>query len=306
MDEFFMGIIHNIKMISVPDIIDIGCVSVLFYFIYKFLKDRRSGKLAVGIIFLIALKLVSDLFDMYVIQFLLQNIFQVGLIAIAVIFQPELRTALEKVGGQPLKGLRSIGDSNTAPTERMIECVSDAVMDLSQSKTGALIVIERLTRLGDLILTGTVIDSSVSELLIKNVFFNKAPLHDGALVIRDNRLYAAGCLLPLSSDMDIKKELGTRHRAAIGMSENSDALVVVVSEETGIVSLAVEGILYRGYNKSSLNSALRQYLISENEFGQSKFSFGKRGQKKSKSAKNTDNGEKSSEIIAGGDANESK
>jgi diadenylate cyclase len=261
------------------------------------MRDRRSGKLAVGIILLIVLKLVSELFDMYVIQFLLQNIFQVGLIAIAVIFQPELRTALEKVGGQPLKGLRRVGDSNAAPTEKMIENVSDAVFDLSQSKTGALIVFERLTRLGDLILTGTVIDADANELLIKNVFFNKAPLHDGALIIRDNRLYAAGCLLPLSSDMDIVKELGTRHRAAIGMSENSDAVVVVVSEETGIVSIAVEGVLYRGYNKASLAEALRHYLVSENASVQSKFSFGKRGHKNNKKLD-------TKEKVTGGDANE--
>lgn len=288
MKAFFLDILHNIKMISLPDIIDIACVSVLFYFLYKFMKDRRSGKLAVGIILLIALKFVSELFDMYVIQFLLQNIFQVGLIAIAVIFQPELRSALEKVGGQPLKGLKSIGDNNTAPTEKMIQNVADAVFDLSQSKTGALIVFERLTRLGDLILTGTVIDADPNELLIKNVFFNKAPLHDGALIVRDCRLYAAGCLLPLSSNMDIVKDLGTRHRAAIGMSENSDAVVVVVSEETGTVSLAIEGVLYRGYNKESLIFSLRRCLISESERQQGKLSFGKLAHKKGRGAKIAD------------------
>lgn len=280
MREFLSDIVHNIKMISIPDLIDIACVSVLFYFLYKFMKDRRSGKLAVGIILLVALKFVSELFDMYVIQFLLQNIFQVGLIAIAVIFQPELRSALEKVGGQPLKGLKSISDNKTAPTEKMIQNVAEAAFDLSHSRTGALIVFERLTRLGDLVLTGTIIDAYPHELLIKNVFFNKAPLHDGALIVRNNRLYAAGCLLPLSSNMDIVKDLGTRHRAAIGMSENSDAVVVVVSEETGTVSIAVEGILYRGYNKDSLKAALRRYLISEFDRQQGKRSLGKLSGKK--------------------------
>ena len=288
MREFFSDILHIISMISVADIIDIACVSVLFYFLYKFMRDRRSGKLAIGIILLIALEFFSELFDMYVIQFLLKNIFQVGLIAVAVIFQPELRSALEKVGGQPLKGLRSIGDNNTAPTERMIQNVSAAVFDLSQNRTGALIVFERLTKLGDLILTGSVIDADPNELLIKNVFFNKAPLHDGALIVRDNRLYAAGCLLPLSSNMDIVKDLGTRHRAAIGMSENSDAVVVVVSEETGTVSVAVEGVLYRGFNKDSLKAALRRYLISETDRQQGKLSLGKLPGKKYRTKNESD------------------
>ncbi len=276
MRELFVSIIHNIKMISVPDIIDIACVSVLFYFLYKFMRDRRSGKLAAGIIVLIVLKFVSELFDMYVIQFLLKNIFQVGLIAVAVIFQPELRSALEKVGGQPLKSIKSIGDSNSTPAEKMISSTVDAVFDLSETKTGALIVFERLTKLGDLITSGTVIDAEPNELLIKNIFFNKAPLHDGALIVRDCRLHAAGCLLPLSSDTDIVKELGTRHRAAIGTSENSDAVVVVVSEETGTVSLAFEGVLYRDYTRDALLAALRRYLISSDDSAARKLPFVKR------------------------------
>lgn len=298
MRELLISIIHNIKMISIPDIIDIACVSVLFYFLYKFMRDRRSGKLALGVIVLIVLKFVSNLFDMYVISFLLQNIFQVGLIAVAVIFQPELRSALEKVGGQPLKSIKSIGDSNTAPAERMIRSVTEAVFELSASKTGALIVFERLTRLGDLIMSGSVIDAEPNVLLIKNVFFNKAPLHDGALIVRDNRLYAAGCLLPLSSDTEIVKELGTRHRAAIGTSENSDAVVVVVSEETGTVSLAIEGVLYRDYTKDALLAALRHYLISDGAESTGKLPFVK------KSHKRRAYKEKTGMESAGGDSNE--
>ncbi len=287
MRELFVSIIHNIKIISIPDIIDIACVSVLFYFLYKFMRDRRSGKLAAGVIVLIVLKFVSELFDMYVIQFLLKNIFQVGLIAVAVIFQPELRSALEKVGGQPLKSIKSIGDSNFTPAEKMIADTVDAVFDLSETKTGALIVFERLTKLGDLITSGTVIDAEPNELLIKNIFFNKAPLHDGALIIRDCRLHAAGCLLPLSSDTEIVKELGTRHRAAIGTSENSDAVVVVVSEETGTVSLAFEGVLYRDYTRDALSAALRRYLISSDDAASRKLPFVKRQRERMLSRKNS-------------------
>ena len=270
MKTFFSGIFDNIKMISVFDIIDIACVAVLFYFLYKFMRDRRSGKLILGLVVLFLLEFFSRLFEMHVIQYILQNVFQAGLIAAAVIFQPELRTALEKVGGQPLKSLKSIGDSKKTPEEEMIEIVASAVSDLSASRTGALIVFERSTKLGDLVLTGTVIDAAPSSFLVKNIFFNKAPLHDGALIVRDTRLYAAGCLLPLSQNTDILKDLGTRHRAAIGMSENSDAVVVVVSEETGTVSIAVEGVLYRGYNKESLIEALRNSIVYDGSVNQSK------------------------------------
>lgn len=290
MKQFFSGIFENIKTISVFDIIDITFVAILFYFLYKFMRDRRSGKLILGLVVLFLLEFFSRIFEMHVIQYILQNVFQAGLIAAAVIFQPELRTALEKVGGQPLKSLKSIGDSKNSPEEEMIETVASAVADLSASKTGALIVFERSTKLGDLILTGTVIDASPSPFLVKNIFFNKAPLHDGALIVRDTRLYAAGCLLPLSQNTDILKDLGTRHRAAIGMSENSDAVVVVVSEETGIVSIAVEGVLFRGYNKETLIEALKSSILYDGAVTQSKNILTKLMNKKNnKNSKNKKN-----------------
>ena len=263
MREFFTEIFQTVKNISFFDFVDIACVAVLFYFLYKFMRDRRSGKLIVGIVLLFVLEFVSRLFDMYVIQFILQNIFRVGLIVIAVIFQPELRSALEKVGGQPFKSLKSMSDVKASSVEKTIDVVVTAVGDLSLSKTGALIVFERTTKLGELILTGTVIDAFPSSYLVKNIFFNKSPLHDGALIVRDSRLHAAGCLLPLSQNTDILKALGTRHRAAIGMSENSDAVIVVVSEETGTISVAVEGVLYRDYNKESLAVDLKKYLLTD-------------------------------------------
>lgn len=259
MREFFTDCLRTVRNISIPDVIDILCVTVLLYFIIIFLKDRRAGRLVIGIVFLIILKAISDFFGMYVMQFILQNVFRVGLIIIAIIFQPELRSALEKVGGQPLKGIRSIG-KRTDDNDVVITSVTEAAADLSETRTGALIVIERGTKLGDMVLTGTVIDAEPSSSLIRNIFYDKAPLHDGALIIRKGRLYAAGCLLPLSTNADIIQDLGTRHRAAIGMSENSDAVVVVVSEETGIISMAVDGVLHRGYGKSSLRAVLEKCL----------------------------------------------
>ena len=262
MKDFIEGCLRTVRMMSVADVIDIIVVSVLIFYIYRFLRDRRAGKLVIGIVLLVALKVVCELTGMYVMQFILQTVFQVGLIIIAIIFQPELRSALEKVGGQPIKGFRSIATQKRDEIRRVIDGVAEAVSGLSETKTGALIVFERDTKLGDLVLTGTVIDAEPSPFLIRNIFHNKAPLHDGALIIRGERLYAAGCLLPLSMNTNIIKDLGTRHRAAIGMSENSDAVVVVVSEETGIVSIAVEGVLTRGYDAASLSAALEKYLIS--------------------------------------------
>lgn len=252
---------QTIKSISFFDIIDIIGVAFLLYYVYKFIRDRRAGKLALGVVFIFAFQILSEILEMQAMQFILQNVLQVGLITLVVLFQPELRTALEKMGGESLRGIRSIGEQKGASfVYAMIDSVAAAVADMSASKTGALIVFERSTKLGDLILTGTVINADPSPFLIKNVFFNKAPLHDGALIIRDGRLYAAGCLLPLSANPDIIKDLGTRHRAAIGMSENSDAVVVVVSEETGTISVAYEGNMKRGFDRQSLTRELRQYL----------------------------------------------
>lgn len=260
MQEILAGCLRTIQMISIADVIDIIAVSILIFYIYAFLRDRRAGKLALGVVLLVALKIICDLTGMYVMQFLLQNVFQVGLIIIAIIFQPELRSVLEKMGGQPIKGIRSIAAQKRDDLARVVESVSEAAAGLSETKTGALIVIERDTKLGDLVLTGTVIDAEPSSFLIRNVFYDKAPLHDGAIIIRGGRLHAAGCVLPLSANPDIVKDLGTRHRAAIGMSENSDAVVVVVSEETGTISIAVGGELTRGYNGATLRRELEKYL----------------------------------------------
>lgn len=250
----------------VADAIDILVVAVLLYFVFKFIRDRRAGKLAAGIITLLLLLAVSNLIEMRVMSYIMQNVFQIGIIAVIVLFQPELRAVLEKVGGGSLKGVRGFGDfrSSDNGTAEMIASVSQAASDLSDTKTGALMVFERTTKLGDLILTGTVVDSAISVPVIKNIFFKNSPLHDGAVIIRDTRLHAAGCLLPLSQSQEITRDLGTRHRAALGMSENSDAVVLIVSEETGKISIAVEGKITRGYNKESLQKALTELLITDN------------------------------------------
>lgn len=262
----FKGIIMSIGF---KDIADILIVAVFFYYALKFLRDRRAGKLAFGVVLLFAIQIISDLFDFVALRFLLQNVFQIGLIAFVILFQPELRSALEKIGGggsiKTIIGMTGERDSGTKANT--IAAIGEAVCDMSKDKTGALIVIERSTKLGDIIGSGVIVNADVTPFLIKNIFFNKAPLHDGAMIVRDFRIYAAGCFLPLSSNDDIIKDLGTRHRAAIGMSENSDAIVIVVSEETGTISIALEGKLYRNLNYSSLISMLGEQLTADSESG---------------------------------------
>lgn len=263
----FKGIIMSIGF---KDIADILIVAVFFYYAIKFLRDRRAGKLAFGVVLLFAIQIISDLFDFVALRFLLQNVFQIGLIAFVILFQPELRSALEKIGGGggSIKTIIGMTGERDSPTKaNMISAIGEAVCDMSKDKTGALIVIERSTKLGDIIGSGVIVNADVTPFLIKNIFFNKAPLHDGAMIIRDFRIYAAGCFLPLSSNDDIIKDLGTRHRAAIGMSENSDAVVIVVSEETGTISIALEGKLYRNLNYSSLIGMLGEQLTADLESG---------------------------------------
>ncbi len=265
-----MGAIKNIvKLITdidILDILDICLVWVILYLAYKFIKERRAGKLAVGVLVLLALQLLSDFWNLSAMKFILQNILQVGLIALVIVFQPELRSALEKVGSEPLKGIKNFTDSKDAALYgEAIDEICEAVCDMSLDKTGALIVIERHTKLGDFIRSGVEVNANVNSFLLKNIFFNKAPLHDGAVIIRGARLLAAGCFLPLSTDPDIVKDLGTRHRAAIGMSENSDAVVIVVSEETGVISIAVNGSLTRNYDYTRLRKELQRLVMVKNE-----------------------------------------
>ena len=277
---------NTLKNIRVTDIIDIILVAVMFYYVYRFIRERRAGKLAAGLLILLLILLLSDILDMRAMQFIMQNLFQVGMVAVIVV-QPELRSALEKVGAEPLRGLRSISEKsgNDASTIAMINEVTEAACDMSLDKTGALIVIERTTKLGDIIKTGTIVNADTTAFLIRNIFFKNAPLHDGAMIIRDDRIYAAGCFLPLSTNNDIIKDLGTRHRAAIGMSENSDAVIVVVSEENGTISIAVEGELKRNFSYNSLKAELTRLLLNEKPTDSENKKRGLRFTRKQKGAK---------------------
>lgn len=261
--EYFLSTVANIGFV---DIVDILILALIFYYLYRFIRDRRAGKLALGLLLIVALFVMSSAFNMYALEYILQNFYQVGLIAILIVFQPELRAALEKVGGTSFLGLKGItSDAGLSATHDKIEAICSAVSDMARDKVGALIVIEDTTKLGEYIKSGVIVDSVISPSILKNLFFNKAPLHDGAVIIRENRVCAAGCFLPLSTNEDIDIDLGTRHRAALGLSEISDAIVIVVSEETGSISLAKDGKLSRGYNYSSLKQELNALLASHNQ-----------------------------------------
>ena len=247
---------------------------LVIYLVYKalqFLRDTRAMQLLKGLLLLVGLYIVVDFFELGTMRFILQMIFQFGITALLIIFQPELRRTLETMGLTSLSNLNVFNfahvDDQTSRQQwkSAIECISEAVSYLSRTKTGALMVIERTTKLGEIIKTGTVIDATPSVELIGNLFFVNSPLHDGAMIIRDGKIFAAGCYLPLSENYEISRDLGTRHRAGLGMSENSDAIVVIVSEETGIISVAHKGVITRNYNSQTLAQLLTSELLPDNK-----------------------------------------
>jgi diadenylate cyclase len=259
-----------LRTVEFWDIIDIGILAYLIYKIIKFVKGTRAGGLVKGIIFVVGVYFLSSALNMKVITFLMNEMFGAGLIAIVVLFQPELRRSLEMMGRSKISKLPVFSSLADAPDSAVnkwgtaIEAVCDACQDLSSNATGALIVIERETKLGEQIDTGTVINAMPSKEIFGNIFFPKTPLHDGAVIMRDGMILAAACFLPnTQKDELINKTLGSRHRAAIGMSESSDALVIAVSEETGTISVAENGELTRGLSRDSLKRLLRTKLLPE-------------------------------------------
>jgi len=274
--ELLDNLVAVASQIRWNDVVDIILVTLVFFVAFRFVRDRRAGRLLIGIAILVVLLILSMVLNMNALNYLLNTIFSVGLIAIIIVFQPELRSALEKMGDRSIRGIKSMSNESGADIERCITEVCVACDSFSKSKTGALIVFERNTKLGEYILTGTIVDASPSSMLFGNLFFNKSPLHDGAVIIRDGRIHAAGCFLPLSINPDITKELGTRHRAGIGISENSDAIVVIVSEETGTVSVAEDGKLMRDFDRVSLDNHLRTRLLQQ-KAGAKRSLFGKGG-----------------------------
>ena len=256
---------------KLQDFLDIMIVAYVIYNGIRLLRDTRAVQLIKGIAILIVVMLISEWLNLHVINFLLINTMQVGMIALIIVFQPELRRALERMGRSKLSRFMHIDDNIAESEEYIIEQICSAADELSKSKTGALIVFERATKIGEIIKSGIDIDSKVSAELIVNIFGPQTPLHDGAVVIRGSRIAAAACFLPLTQNSDINTELGTRHRAALGMSEASDAIIVIVSEETGKISIALEGALTRNLTVDSLGKVLTKFLVAGNNEKPSKF-----------------------------------
>ena len=251
--------LNLLATMGIADIVDILLVAYLIYKAIWFVRRTNSYNLAKGILVFLIVMLLANLFSLKMISYVLRKTAELGLIALVIIFQPELRRLLERMGSGFSTSRGQIGtEMDTAIAHTVLACT-----EMSASKTGALIIFERNVKLNEIMSTGTIINADTNAELIKNIFFNKAPLHDGALIIRDGRLAAAGCVLPLTKSTNLSKELGMRHRAGIGLSEQSDAVVVIVSEETGAISVAIDGMLKRHLTATTFERLLRTELIVE-------------------------------------------
>ena len=257
--DLFIYASRYITTLRVTDVIDILILAVVIYWLIGFIVRTNSSKVAYGLVLLLALLWVSELLQLNATSYILGKIFEYGILAMIILFQPEIRRSLEKVGAKGVSFLFRTSHENTI--EASITQTVFACREMAQSRTGALIVFERDNLLTDVTATGTLLDATVTAELLKNIFFNKAPLHDGAVVIRGSRIEAAGCMLPLSGNGNLSRDLGMRHRAGIGISETTDAVVVIVSEETGSISLAVGGMLKRHLKQDVVESMLRRELL---------------------------------------------
>ena len=273
-----------IQSITFMDIIDILLMSYLVYLLIKLIRETRAGQLVKGILFIVIAYVISNLIGLKAMSYIIKSALDIGLLALLIMFQPEIRRALEKAGRSKIGiTLFSVGETadQSAKWNTCIEAICDSCVDLSATKTGALIVIERQTKLGEQIENGTILNAVPSKELFGNIFFKNTPLHDGAVIIRDGMILAAACFLPKPQKEElINKKLGSRHRAAIGMSENSDAIVLVVSEETGNISIAENGELTRDFTRFRLNEYLHEAIIPKPSENKKKLPIKKRNRSK--------------------------
>ena len=263
MNQLLSMLAKSFSNMSIWSVLDILVVSFIFYKGYMLIKETRAEQLLKGIVLIIILIPISYLLKLDMLYFILNKTLTIGVLFVIIIFQPEIRRALEHLG-------RNAFDDKHYQNQKenldiTINEIAIAIQNLAESKTGALIVIEQSTGLNELIGAGTLLDANVTANLLENIFVVNTPLHDGATIIRNNRILASGCVLPLTDNNTINKKLGTRHRAAIGLSEVSDALIIIVSEETGVVSLAINGRITRGYDKEKLRNILMKIIENRNE-----------------------------------------
>ncbi len=250
------------SLIGLTDILDMAIIAFGIYHLFRFVRRSRSGQVVKAILFIVAAMALANeyVLNLRVTRTVLNNVVELGVIALVILFQPELRRFLEQMGSGKIKEL-FVAESYSTDLETAIKETVEAYAALSKDRVGALMVFERRTLLDDVLKTGTGLDCQVSAELLKNLFWNKAPLHDGAVIVRAGRIVGAGCMLPLSGNVNLSRDLGMRHRAGIGISENSDAVVAIVSEETGSISVAVNGMLKRHLSPETLERLLRLELM---------------------------------------------
>ena len=259
-----------ISVLEFSDVIDVLIVTLIAYYVIRYVRSTRAAQLVYGLAIVLAVYFASDFFNLYTLNWLLKNLLSVGLIALVVVFQPELRRALEFLGRGKYtsRGFSLEREAYTANVDIILRSIDY----FAARKEGALIVVENKTALQDVADTGTILDAQLTEPLLENIFYKGAPLHDGAVILRGTRILAAGCVLPLTENPNLSKDLGTRHRAGIGLSEVSDALILIVSEETGIISMAQDGHLSRFLDLKAVEKALLGVYIKNNpvEVGQNR------------------------------------
>lgn len=262
--EYIRQIPEYIKLIGPFDVLDMAIIAFGIYHLLRFVRRSRSGQVVRAIVFIVLAMVLANVLQLRVVSTVLNYAVEMGVIALIILFQPELRRFLEQMGSGRIKEL-FVAETYSDDLENAIVETVEAYTALSRDKVGALMVFERKTLLDDMLKTGTALDARVSAELLKNLFWNKAPLHDGAVILRGGRIVGAGCMLPLSGNVNLSRDLGMRHRAGIGASENSDAVVAIVSEETGSISVAVDGMLKRHLTPDTLERLLRSELMPENE-----------------------------------------
>ena len=287
-----MGILEFLEIVK--DIFDVVSLAAILFFIYRFAVKRRAVKLGMGVMLFLLVMLVVDAAELTALGFVFGDFRQLGVIAILIIFQPELRSALEKIGGTTFEGIQNINHAvdkqpDATSSLKVIDAIATAAEELSHINYGALIVIERETSLDEYKTSGAYLDSAVTSDALKSIFYKGATLHDGAVIIRDGRIDFARCVLPMTQRVDIPIDLGTRHRAALGTTEKTDAIVVIVSEESGIISLSIDGELERGFNHATLVKRLDAIL---NPVKPTKGGKGQKGRKGPKGTKNDKTGAK--------------
>ncbi len=266
--DFWAHIYNVFSTIQFKDCVDILVVAYLIYSVLRFIKQTRAGNLLRGLVFLLVLILLAKWMNLSAVGYLMNNVLQLSFITIIIVFQPELRSLLEKLGRINFSNVLPFSKSGNTERERIeraIEHVCECCDDLSKRRIGGLIVFENTTKLGDIAATGTYLHCDLTAQMLVTIFFPKTPLHDGAVFVEDFKIVSAGCLLPLSQRLEISKALGTRHRAAVGLSEISDALIVVVSEETGKISYAQNGEIHLGISPDELRKVLKDNFLSDNK-----------------------------------------